>query len=128
MLRDRNVKESWALLEDLALYDNESQNDPRDFAKPVKVISLPQDILNKYMESLELGKNGLAFIQGEMPKRMEDPGLFTLPCRLGDSKPFDTLDGTKSYPVGIVKDVEVHIGRLKLLNGFYIILLELLEM
>ncbi|GJW71433.1 hypothetical protein Tco_0128350 [Tanacetum coccineum] len=22
---------------------------------------------------------------------MEDPGLFTLPCRLGDSKPFDTL-------------------------------------
>ncbi|GKG52012.1 hypothetical protein Tco_0544650, partial [Tanacetum coccineum] len=22
---------------------------------------------------------------------MEYPGLFTLPCRLGDSKPFDTL-------------------------------------
>ncbi|GJR73113.1 retrovirus-related pol polyprotein from transposon TNT 1-94 [Tanacetum coccineum] len=89
-----------------------------------------------------------------MPKRMEDPELFTLPCRLGDSKPFDTLadlgscvniipldlfkklkirqleetdhvfglaDGTKSYPVGIVRDVEVHIGRLKLLNDFYII-------
>ncbi|GJU84929.1 MAK10-like protein [Tanacetum coccineum] len=85
---------------------------------------------------------------------MEDPGLFTLPCRLGDSKPFDTLadlgsciniiplylfknlniglleetdhifglaDGTKSYPVGIVKDVEVHIGKLKLLNDFYVI-------
>ncbi|GJW67497.1 copia protein [Tanacetum coccineum] len=84
---------------------------------------------------------------------MEDPGLFTLPCRLGDSKPFDTLahlgscmniiplylfkklkiglleetdhvfglaDGTKSYPFGIVRDVEVHIGRLKLLNDFYI--------
>ncbi|GJX20349.1 hypothetical protein Tco_0223026 [Tanacetum coccineum] len=39
-LRDRNAKESWALLEDLALYDNESLNDPRDFAKPVKAISL----------------------------------------------------------------------------------------
>ncbi|GJU25880.1 MAK10-like protein [Tanacetum coccineum] len=85
---------------------------------------------------------------------MEDPGLFTLPCRLGDSKPFDTLadlgscvniiplylfkklniglleetdnifglaNGTKSYPVGIVKDVEVHIGKLKLLNDFYVI-------
>ncbi|GJT46484.1 breast cancer susceptibility 2 homolog B-like protein [Tanacetum coccineum] len=84
---------------------------------------------------------------------MEDPGLFTLPCRLGDSKPFDTLadlgscvniiplylfkklniglleetdhifglaDRTKSYPVGIVKDVEVHIGKLKLLNDFYL--------
>ncbi|GJW70589.1 putative reverse transcriptase domain-containing protein [Tanacetum coccineum] len=85
---------------------------------------------------------------------MEDLGLFTLPCRLGDSKPFDTLaglgscvniiplylfkklntglleetdhvfglaDGTKSYPVGIVKDVEVHIGKVKLLNNFYVI-------
>ncbi|GKD85971.1 hypothetical protein Tco_1357125, partial [Tanacetum coccineum] len=45
-LRDRNAKESWALLEDLALYDNESWNDPRDFAKPVKAISLPQDVLS----------------------------------------------------------------------------------
>ncbi|GJV57753.1 MAK10-like protein [Tanacetum coccineum] len=85
---------------------------------------------------------------------MEDLGLFTLPCRLRDSKPFDTLadlgsciniiplylfkklnirlleetdhifglaDGTKSYPVGIVKDVEVHIGKLKLLNDFHVI-------
>ncbi|GJV21736.1 MAK10-like protein [Tanacetum coccineum] len=43
-LRDRNAKESWALLEDLALYDNESWNDSRDFTKPVKVISLPQDV------------------------------------------------------------------------------------
>ncbi|GKF18673.1 hypothetical protein Tco_0063591 [Tanacetum coccineum] len=30
--------------EDLALYDNESWNDPRDFAKMVKEISLPQDV------------------------------------------------------------------------------------
>ncbi|GKC10567.1 MAK10-like protein [Tanacetum coccineum] len=85
---------------------------------------------------------------------MEDPKLFTLPCRLGDSKPFDTLadlgscvnviplylfkklniglleeidhifglaDGIKSYPVGVVKDVEVHIGKLNLLNDFYVI-------
>ncbi|GJS69893.1 MAK10-like protein [Tanacetum coccineum] len=91
---------------------------------------------------------------GEVSAKIEDPGLFTLPCRLGDSKPFGTLadlgscvniiplylfkklnirlleetdhifglaDGTKSYPVGIVKDVEVHIGRLKLLNDFYVI-------
>ncbi|GJW72738.1 MAK10-like protein [Tanacetum coccineum] len=95
-----------------------------------------------------------SFIQGEVSTKMEDPGLFTLPCRLGDSKPFDTLadlgscvniiplylfkklniglleetdhifglaDGTKSYPVGIVKDVEVRIGKLKLLNDFYVI-------
>ncbi|GJS15266.1 hypothetical protein Tco_0409738 [Tanacetum coccineum] len=45
-LRDRNAEESWALLEDLALYDIESWNDPRDFAKPVKAIALPQDVLS----------------------------------------------------------------------------------
>ncbi|GJT80608.1 hypothetical protein Tco_1054950 [Tanacetum coccineum] len=45
-LHDLNAEESWALLEDLALYDNESWNDPRDFAKPVKEIALPQDVLS----------------------------------------------------------------------------------
>ncbi|GJW15342.1 MAK10-like protein [Tanacetum coccineum] len=111
-------------------------------------------LLDKYVESLELGKNGSAFVQGEVYAKMEDPRLITLPCRLGNSKPFDTLadlgscvniiplnlfkklniglleeidhifglaDETKSYPVGIVKDVEVHIGKLKLLNDFYVI-------
>ncbi|GJX20005.1 zinc finger, CCHC-type containing protein [Tanacetum coccineum] len=48
-------------------------------------------ILDKYMESLELGKNGSASIQGEMPKKIEEFRLFTLPCRLGNSEPFDTL-------------------------------------
>ncbi|GKD90121.1 zinc finger, CCHC-type containing protein [Tanacetum coccineum] len=43
-LLDTNAEESWALLEDLALYDNESWNDPRNFAKPTKSISLPQDV------------------------------------------------------------------------------------
>nr|GEW48895.1 MAK10-like protein [Tanacetum cinerariifolium] len=45
-LCDRNAEESLALLEDLALYDNECWNDPRDFTKPVKAISLPQDVLS----------------------------------------------------------------------------------
>ncbi|GKC90231.1 hypothetical protein Tco_1150880 [Tanacetum coccineum] len=48
-------------------------------------------ILDKYVESLELGKNGSAIVQGEVPAKMEDLRLFTLPWRLGDSKPFDTL-------------------------------------
>ncbi|GKB26410.1 hypothetical protein Tco_0865811 [Tanacetum coccineum] len=43
-LRDQNAKTSWALLEDLALYDNESWNDPRVFAKLVQAITLPQDV------------------------------------------------------------------------------------
>ncbi|GJT49367.1 hypothetical protein Tco_0975524, partial [Tanacetum coccineum] len=54
-LRDRNAKESWALLEDLSLYDNESWNDPRDFAKSFKAISLPQDVpMNKVTSSCEI--------------------------------------------------------------------------
>ncbi|GKD14649.1 hypothetical protein Tco_1199056, partial [Tanacetum coccineum] len=43
-LRDHNAEESWALLEDLALYDNKSWNGPKDFAKLVKAIALPQDV------------------------------------------------------------------------------------
>ncbi|GJW06509.1 MAK10-like protein [Tanacetum coccineum] len=34
---------------------------------------------------------------------------------------FGLADETKSYPVRIVKDVEVYIGKLKLLNDFYVI-------
>ncbi|GKD20991.1 hypothetical protein Tco_1222694, partial [Tanacetum coccineum] len=45
-LRDLNAEESWALLEDLALYDNESWNDLRDFTKPFKATALPQDVLS----------------------------------------------------------------------------------
>nr|GEU95154.1 hypothetical protein [Tanacetum cinerariifolium] len=111
-------------------------------------------MLDKYMESLELGKNISAFRLGEVPAKIEDPGLFTLPCRLWNSEPFDTLadlgaceniiplylfkklniillketnhvfglaNGTKFYPIGIVRDVEVYIGRLKLLTNFCII-------
>nr|GEU68028.1 reverse transcriptase domain-containing protein [Tanacetum cinerariifolium] len=44
VLRDLDPEESWAILEDLALYDNQSWTDPMDFAKPVKAIALPQDV------------------------------------------------------------------------------------
>ncbi|GJV64937.1 zinc finger, CCHC-type containing protein, partial [Tanacetum coccineum] len=43
-LHDLNAEESWELLEDLALYDNESWNDLKDFSKPVKAITLHQDV------------------------------------------------------------------------------------
>ncbi|GKC92134.1 hypothetical protein Tco_1157576 [Tanacetum coccineum] len=41
-----SAEESWELIENLALYDHESWKDPRDFAKPVKAISLPQYVLS----------------------------------------------------------------------------------
>jgi hypothetical protein len=41
MLHDKNTEESWGITEDLALYENECWNDPRDLNKTVKAISLP---------------------------------------------------------------------------------------
>nr|GEV73842.1 hypothetical protein [Tanacetum cinerariifolium] len=116
--------------------------------------SIYNPMLDKYVESLELGNNKSAFVQREVFAKMKHLRVFTLPCRIGVSNPFDTLadlgscvniiplylfkklnielleetdhifrlvDGTKSYPVRIVKDVEVRIGKLKLLNDFYVI-------
>ncbi|GKB71916.1 hypothetical protein Tco_0933328 [Tanacetum coccineum] len=48
-------------------------------------------LLDKYIVSLELGKKGSEFIQSIAPEKMKDLRLFILPCRLGDSKDFDTL-------------------------------------
>nr|GEU59762.1 retrotransposon Orf1 [Tanacetum cinerariifolium] len=55
-----SLSEAWTrfkdlLQKDLTLYDNESWNDPRDFAKPVKTISLPQDVSStSYRRLIEL--------------------------------------------------------------------------
>ncbi|GKB43111.1 phospholipase-like protein, partial [Tanacetum coccineum] len=114
-------------------------------------------LLDKYIVSLELGKIGFEYIQSVAPKKMKDPRLFIFPCRLRDSKPFDTLadlgscvnllslklfkklkvglleetddvlglaDGSKTYPVGIVKNVEVHVGKLKLFKDFHVVDME----
>nr|GEY63062.1 MAK10-like protein [Tanacetum cinerariifolium] len=43
-LRNKSTKESWKIIEDLALDDNESWNDSRDFAKPLREITLPHDV------------------------------------------------------------------------------------
>ncbi|GJS73651.1 hypothetical protein Tco_0706492 [Tanacetum coccineum] len=61
-LRDKNNEESWALLEDLALYDNESWNNPRDFAKPVKAISMPQDVPSTFDRCLIELKNKVQLV------------------------------------------------------------------
>ncbi|GJZ48184.1 MAK10-like protein [Tanacetum coccineum] len=79
-------------------------------------------ILDKYMESLELGKNGSAFVQGEVPTKNGRPQTIHNTLLLEETGHiFGLADETKSYPIGIVKDVEVHIGKLKLLNDFYVI-------
>ncbi|GJU34321.1 hypothetical protein Tco_1182675 [Tanacetum coccineum] len=49
--------ESLDLDEDIALYDNKSWNDPRDFAKPIKSIALPQDVQSTFDRRLIELKN-----------------------------------------------------------------------
>nr|GEY99321.1 hypothetical protein [Tanacetum cinerariifolium] len=51
-LHEENVKESWALIEDLSLYDKESWNELKDFVKLIKAISLPQDVLSTFVRCL----------------------------------------------------------------------------
>ncbi|GJY39920.1 hypothetical protein Tco_0426284 [Tanacetum coccineum] len=55
-LRDRNSEESWALLEDPTLYDNESWNDPREFVSS-KALSLLQDVLSTLPTRLNRAKD-----------------------------------------------------------------------
>nr|GEY53720.1 hypothetical protein [Tanacetum cinerariifolium] len=57
-----------------------------------------------------------------MPKKMKDPGLFILPCRLEDSKPFDTLADLrlcvnliplylfKTLNIGLLKEIDNVLG------------------
>ncbi|GKC67146.1 hypothetical protein Tco_1099744, partial [Tanacetum coccineum] len=44
-LHDKNTKESWEIIENLALYDHEGWNDSKDFVKPVKAIFASQNTL-----------------------------------------------------------------------------------
>ncbi|GJT08027.1 hypothetical protein Tco_0842489 [Tanacetum coccineum] len=68
-------------------------------------------LIDKYIVSLELGKNGSEFIQSIAPEKMKDLGLFILPCRLGDSKAFDTLADLGScvnlIPLNLFKNLKI---------------------
>ncbi|GKB37852.1 hypothetical protein Tco_0882794 [Tanacetum coccineum] len=101
-LDTRNAKESWALLEDLALYDNESWNDPRDLAKPVKEISLHQDVpkglVSNFMayQDARLSKFEADFKQqqSEMNNKI-DTVLKAITDRLAGSLPSDMVKNPK---------------------------------
>ncbi|GJU58113.1 MAK10-like protein [Tanacetum coccineum] len=76
-LRNQNAKESWALLEDLALYDNKSWNDPMDFAKPVKAISLLQDVLMVPLTSVLMENPEQAFVKYASSRTDKAGGLMS---------------------------------------------------
>nr|GEW57219.1 putative reverse transcriptase domain-containing protein [Tanacetum cinerariifolium] len=158
-LHDRSTEESCALLEDLTIYDNKSWNDPRDFAKLVKAIFLPQYVPSTSDNRLiELENQVQRLMEAHLaPKQPVQVNKISSSCEIC-SGPHDTqyymenlmqafvdyassrtdkaggkwytfkpeqnnLGDTynpswKSHPN--LRDVEVHIGRLKLLNNFYV--------
>nr|GEX04596.1 MAK10-like protein [Tanacetum cinerariifolium] len=112
-LYDRNAKKSWALLEDLALYDIESSNDPRDLAKPVKAITLPKDVLStsdRYLIELEnqvqrLMKAHLAMMQPTQVNKI------TTSCEIC-SGPYDTQYYMKDRKQAFVEYVNSRADRM----------------
>nr|GEY01108.1 MAK10-like protein [Tanacetum cinerariifolium] len=125
-LRDKNDEESWALLEDLALYNNESWNDPtkvvpiaserriiehenqfqhpeRDF---VEYASMCTDEAENKWYTFKPEDNNLGDTYN--PSWKSYPNL-----RLGDSKPFDTLADLGScgnlLPLKLFKELKVRL-------------------
>ncbi|GJS63469.1 hypothetical protein Tco_0678033 [Tanacetum coccineum] len=90
-LRDLNDKESWALLEDLALYDNESWNDLRDFAKLVKAITLPHDVPSTFDRRLiELENQVQCLMEAHLaPTQPAQVNKVTTSCEICNG-PYDT--------------------------------------
>ncbi|GKC18885.1 MAK10-like protein [Tanacetum coccineum] len=90
-LRDKSTEESWALLEDIALYDNKSWDDPRDFATPVKEISLPQDVPSTSDRRLIKLKNQVQRLMEAhlAPKQSIQVNKITSICKICSS-PHDT--------------------------------------
>ncbi|GJU31280.1 hypothetical protein Tco_1174869 [Tanacetum coccineum] len=98
-LRDLNTEESWALLEDIALYDNESWNDPRDFTKPDKEIALPQDVPS-------ISDRCLIELENQVQRLMEAYLALTQPTQaitdqIAGTLPSDTVKNPKlgTHPV-----------------------------
>ncbi|GJU14895.1 hypothetical protein Tco_1142861 [Tanacetum coccineum] len=78
-------------LQDLTLYDNESWNDPRDFAKPVKAIALPQDVPSTSDRRLiELENQVQRLMEAHLaPTQPTQVNKITTPCEIC-SGPHDT--------------------------------------
>ncbi|GKF68722.1 hypothetical protein Tco_0198401, partial [Tanacetum coccineum] len=80
-----------ALLEDLSLYDNESWNNPRDFAKPVKAIVLPQNVpITSDRRLIELENQVQCLMEAHLdPTQPDQVNKVTTSCEIC-SGPHDT--------------------------------------
>ncbi|GJZ98939.1 MAK10-like protein [Tanacetum coccineum] len=84
-----SLSEAW--IQDFALYDNESWNDPRDFAKPVKAIALPQDVTSTFDRHLiELENQVQRLMEAHLaPTQPTQVNKITTSCEIC-SGPYDT--------------------------------------
>nr|GEW10585.1 hypothetical protein [Tanacetum cinerariifolium] len=98
------------------LDDNEIWNDLRDFAKLVKAISMPYDFLSTSDRRLIELKNQVQCIMEAYLTQAKPVQMNKIASSL--------VDETKSYPVGIVRNVEVHVGKLKLFEDFHVVDME----
>ncbi|GJT05710.1 hypothetical protein Tco_0840172 [Tanacetum coccineum] len=88
----------------LALYDNESWNDPKDFAKPVKEIALPQDVPSTSNRRLiELENQVQCLMEAHLaPKQPTKVNKITTSCEICNG-PYDTLYCMKDPEQAIVE-------------------------
>ena len=92
-LRDKSAEESWELIDELALYDNESWNDPRDLNKTVKAISLPSNNLSTSDRRIMELEDQVKYLMKsyEAPKPSSQVNKITYSCELCRG-PHDTRD------------------------------------
>ncbi|GKD23860.1 hypothetical protein Tco_1225563, partial [Tanacetum coccineum] len=109
-LRDLNPEESWAILEDLALYDKASWNDPRDFTKPVKAITLPQDVPSTSDRRLiELENQVQRLMEAHLaPTQPTQVKKITTPCEICNG-PHDTQNCMENLEQAFVEYASSHI-------------------
>ncbi|GKE34895.1 MAK10-like protein, partial [Tanacetum coccineum] len=105
-LREKNNEESWELLEDLAFYDNKSWNDPRNFAKPVKAISMPHDVPST---------SDRRMIELEDQIKLTDEKLVETDVRLA------LASNSHIYPLGVAEYVLVEVTGFVYLVDFMIL-------
>nr|GEZ18564.1 retrovirus-related Pol polyprotein from transposon TNT 1-94 [Tanacetum cinerariifolium] len=108
------------------------ENEPMDFTKSVKAISLPQDVLSTSNRRLTELKNQVQCLMEAhlAPRKPTQVNKITSSCEICGG-PHDTqycMENPEqafveyaSLRTNEVGDVEVHIGKLKLLNDFYVI-------
>ncbi|GJU83394.1 zinc finger, CCHC-type containing protein [Tanacetum coccineum] len=105
-LRDKNVEESWEIIENLALYDHEGWNDPRDFAKPLTTSWTPEKVLVREEASNPITKcvNAISLVKMEKYKNIENNEVVDKsviePSELNLVEPTELVDRKKEIEDG----------------------------